>query len=407
MTNKRRFLITYLIYIIVILSVTSCENENLDATFDQIILSNQDKVLVDASNNFGFDLLKLSKSFKSNENIIISPFELSSDMNLLLNGSTGYTYEFINSYLNPSSLSVDEINNSYKRIYEAISGLSKNEILLVNGFWFGSGYGIKQQFGNISNYFYKTHIDSIDFTITTETDQIGNWLNSELQGTFDFNDLGISAQTQSLFVNGFSCNLNLKYFFQDSFSGTYYLSETDTLNLPMLRVIQSFNYFSHDYFNLIEIPYSNSSFSLIILLPKQNISVNYILSLLNSANWDNWIKNFTKTTINLTIPELNQVASIELGKYLGNSPFSFLVEESIDFYGITSNNSFKIDYLISQTNFKIQDNRIQFNKSDQSDETRKILESIEFNVNKPFLFAIKENSSNLILSAGIIENPIN
>jgi len=404
MLTKRNSLLRYIIYSVVILIVTSCEDENLDATFDQIILSNQDELLVDAANNFGFDLLKLSKSFKTSENIIISPFQLSSNLNLLLNGSTGLTYGYINSYINPSNLSVDEINNSYKRIYEAIAGLSKNEIILINGFWFKSGCGINQQFGNISNYFYKTHIDSIDFAISSDMNRIGNWLSSESQDILEFSDPGISAQTRSFLINGFNCNLDFNYFFQDSFFETFYLTETDTVSLTMLRVNQSFNYFSHDYFSLIEIPYSNSSFSLIILLPNQSISVDYILSLINSDKWDEWNRNLTKTSVNLTLPELDKLVSVELGKYLANSPFNFLVTESVDFYGITSDNYFGIDYLISETNFKIRDNRVQFDKSDYSDKTQPI---IEFNVNKPFLFAIKENSSNLILSAGIIENPFN
>lgn len=407
MLNKLRFLYKYFIYCIVILIVTSCEDENLDSTFEQIILSNQDKVLISSANNLGFDILKLSKSSKSSENFIISPFELSSSLNLLLNGSSGSTYESINSYINPSNLSVDEINNSYKRIYEAITNLSDNEIILLNGFWFDSNCGINHQFGNISSYFYKTYIDSIDFAVSSEYSQISNWLYSDSQYTLEFTDPGLNAQTQSLLINGFTCSLDFKYFFQESFSGVFYLTETDTMKLPMLRVNQSFNYFSHDYFDLIEIPYSNSSFSLLIVLPKPDITLDYVLTLINSSSWDLWIKNFTKTNIALTLPEFNQLVSIEIGNYLKNSPFSFMVSESTDFYGITSSNYFKIDYLLSQTNFKIQDNRISFVRSDKNNQNTLIADYKEFNVNKPFFFAIKENSSNLVLSTGIINNPLN
>ena len=407
MLNKLRFLYKYFIYCIVILIVTSCEDENLDSTFEQIILSNQDKVLISSANNLGFDILKLSKSSKSSENFIISPFELSSSLNLLLNGSSGSTYESINSYINPSNLSVDEINNSYKRIYEAITNLSDNEIILLNGFWFDSNCGINHQFGNISSYFYKTYIDSIDFAVSSEYSQISNWLYSDSQYTLEFTDPGLNAQTQSLLINGFTCSLDFKYFFQESFSGVFYLTETDTMKLPMLRVNQSFNYFSHDYFDLIEIPYSNSSFSLLIVLPKPDITLDNVLTLINSSSWDLWIKNFTKTNIALTLPEFNQLVSIEIGNYLKNSPFNFMVSESTDFYGITSSNYFKIDYLLSQTNFKIQDNRISFVRSDKNNQNTLIADYKEFNVNKPFFFAIKENSSNLVLSTGIINNPLN
>ena len=132
-----RFKITCLfIYIAILLVLSSCENDDMDSNFDKIILSNQDKVLVGAANNFGFDLLKLSQANKSDENIIISPLEIASNLNLLLNGSSGSTYEIINSYINPSNLLLDEINNSYRRILESIENLSDEKLIMVNGFWF-------------------------------------------------------------------------------------------------------------------------------------------------------------------------------------------------------------------------------------------------------------------------------
>ena len=167
-----------------------------------------------------------------------------------------------------------------------------------------------------------------------------------------------------------------------------------------------FKTYKHDYFTLVEIPYSNSSFSLIMLLPNEDASLNSILPLINSSIWDYWISYLKKIEIELTVPELNLSESIDMAKYLVNSPFDFLITDTYDFTGITNNENFRIDNLFSQSNFKIQDKNLSFTKSNEF-WAPKSTQSFQFQINKPFLFAIKENSSNLVLSVGIIKKPIN
>lgn len=396
-----------LIYLALVILIVSCENENLDSTYDQIILSNQDKVLIKTANNIGFDLLKLSESAKYNQNISLSPFQLTSDINLLLNGSSGSTFYLLNSIMNPSYLSVDEINNSYKRIYEAVNNLSGYHINLINGFWFNDNLGINNQFKNIGNYFYKTHIDSIDYSVSSEIENINYWLRNESSNMLEFNDPGFYQQSQSCLINGFICDLDLKYFFHDSFTAPFYLSNTDTINCKMLRVNQSFNYFNSNIFSLIEIPYTNSSFSLMVLLPANGYSINEILNSINAESWDSWLSNLTKKNIALAIPEIDLSISVNLSAYLANTELNILASEFDEFTGISNSQSFKIDYIFAQSTFKINDNRLLISKSEKNPSTTEVEEYIYFLVNKPFLYIIKENSSNLILSAGIIYNPLN
>ena len=402
-----RFKITCLfIYIAILLVLSSCENDDMDSNFDKIILSNQDKVLVGAANNFGFDLLKLSQANKSDENIIISPLEIASNLNLLLNGSSGSTYEIINSYINPSNLLLDEINNSYRRILESIENLSDEKLIMVNGFWFWDLIGVKSHFENISDYFYKTTVDSIDFSNSEDYNRIGEWISSNSENQLTFTNRDFSEQTQSFLINGFACNLNFKYSFKEKTTEAFRINDSDSINIPVLKVVGDFKTYKHDYFTLVEIPYSNSSFSLIMLLPNEDASLNSILPLINSSIWDYWISYLKKIEIELTVPELNLSESIDMAKYLVNSPFDFLITDTYDFTGITNNENFRIDNLFSQSNFKIQDKNLSFTKSNEF-WAPKSTQSFQFQINKPFLFAIKENSSNLVLSVGIIKKPIN
>lgn len=407
MIKRIKKTVKLLIYLVLAILIASCENEDLGSTFDQIILSNQEKVLINTTNNIGFDLLKLSESAKYSQNISLSPFQITSNINLLLNGSTGSTFYLLNSIMNPSNLSVDEINNSYKRIYEAVNNLSGYNINLINGFWFNNNMGINNQFKNIGNYFYKTRIDSIDYSVSSDFENIDYWLRNESSNMLEFNDPGFYQQSQACLINGFICNLDLKYFFHESFTAPFYLSNTDTINSKMLKVNQPFNYFNSNIFSLIEIPYTNNSFSLIVLLPANSYSINDILSSINAESWDSWLSNLTKKNIALAIPEIDLSVSVNLSPYLANTNLNLLTSESDEFTGISDSQNFKIDYIFAQSHFKINDNRLLIYKSEKNPASNQVEEYIDFLVNKPFLYAIKENSSNLILSVGIIYNPIN
>jgi serine protease inhibitor len=404
MKKRIHFLLSVIVFSAVIITLTTCNDSDLDSNFDQIILSNQDEVLIKSANNLGFDLIKISQFSKPDDNILISPLELASNLNLLLNGSAGNTFDYINSYINPSNLSINEINNSYKRILEAVQNLSDDKFFMLNGFWFKNGSGVDSHFKNISSYFYKTYIDSINFTNSSDFDRISNWVNSNSRTEFSFSSVNMDSQTQSILINIFESNLKFKYLFKSRTTGSFYISDNDSVAVPMLNVSASYKLFSNNYFSLIEIPYTNSSFSLLILLPNQNMSLQTILPLINSANWDLWIKSFTKTTVNLSLPEMNLSECLELGKYIRNSSFDFLLSESVDYSLVAANRDFDINYLFSYSKFNIRDNDLSISKT-KINATEVSIESTNFQVNKPFLFAIKENSSNLVLLSGIIKKP--
>lgn len=399
--NTHKNTIVVFAYLFVILLVTSCNLDDLDSSYDQIILSNQDKALVESANNLGFDLLKLSILSKSDEKILISPLQLSSNINLLLNGTAGSTFESINSYINPTNISVNEINNSYKRIFESVRNLSDNKIILLNSFWFKTNSGVKSHFSNVSEFFYKTQIDSVDFNVYSDDNKINDWVKVNSEERLSFENHDISSETNSLILNAFLMELSFKYHFNEKMIEPFWISSNDTIMIPMLKVSASFNNCSNLYFSLIEIPYNNESFSLMILLPNQGVELRSIIAVLNSENWNNWINSCTKSNISLSLPEVNITQTIDLTEYLDNSEIDFLSSVQSDFSPITSDDQFKIDHIFSVSEFEVYDELDFANAKFFNNE----LYDNYFQVNRPFFFAIKENSSNLVLQTGIISNP--
>lgn len=397
--KKNIFLFYLTLFLLVLIS---CDESGLDSSIDDFILSTQDKKIVDASNNFGFDIFRITQQNKSNENIFFSPFEISASLNYLLNGASGTTYDYINYYINPANYTLDIINNSYKKIIEAINIYSP-ELLFANSFWYENGIGVNEHFKNIGDFFYGYHIDSVYFQDEDDIEKISEWIYTTSNNEFSYNYEDNESKT-SMLIHTFSLNMQWRKKFDNTVKAKFKIADSDSITVDMLKVNGFYNYFSNDLFELIEIPYSDENLSLLAFHIKESSSIREVTLNLNSANWNYWINQLSKTAIDLTIPKLELQSELDINSYIENSSLSFIIDDNNGYTGI-STSDFGIDNFYTLSSFNIRpDGVVPALNSDNIDNFNSAsITPICFD--SPFLFVIKENNSNLLLLSGIINNP--
>ena len=98
--------------------------------------------------------------------------------------------------------------------------------------------------------------------------------------------------------------------------------------IDMMRTDALYNYMTGDDVSIIEMPYGNEAFSMVVLLPSENSTVDDIIADLPS-NWDGWAGQMAGYSVNLHLPkfgiefeqELND-ALITMGMVDAFNPFA-------------------------------------------------------------------------------------
>jgi serpin B len=172
-----------------------------------------------------------------------------------------------------------------------------------------------------------------------------------------------------------------------------------------------FNYTETDQLQLLELPYSGDEISMIIGLPKDDVSLSTVINDLNETAYNAWFDSMKKEEIDIYLPKFKiETPVLNLNQYLQTLGIQAAFSTSADFSGITGNK----DLLISNVLHKAY---IDVNEvgTEAAAATAVIMEltsvngggssRITFDCDHPFLFMLQHKETGTILFMGTVEHP--
>ena len=122
-------------------TIVSCDRQKDDPLPGDpvpIALTLKQKDVIDSANKFAFDLfVPIVSEKKGSENIMISPFSISSALSMVLNGAAGETFNAVRNTLRYDGKTLQEINETYLKLMKEMVPLKdaknakKNELNLL------------------------------------------------------------------------------------------------------------------------------------------------------------------------------------------------------------------------------------------------------------------------------------
>lgn len=140
--------------------ITSCEKIGTkDQSVDpgdpvNIPIEIYQKEVIDSANRFAFDLFRpILSDAGEHENIMISPFSISSALSMTLNGAAGETYEAMLKALRLENKTLQQINETYLKLMSEMVGVDERVVQeIANSVWVEKNLQVKQKFmGKIGN----------------------------------------------------------------------------------------------------------------------------------------------------------------------------------------------------------------------------------------------------------------
>jgi serpin B len=401
--------------IVILLLGYSCEKtNNIEPGPKEINLTQKGKILVDSDNLFGINLFKeVLKAEEPEENVMISPLSVSLALAMTYNGADGDTKEAMEKTLELSGFTIDEINENYKMLIDALASVDPKVLMsIANSIWYKHTFEVEQDFIDVNqNYFY-AEVSPLDFNDPDAVTTINNWVadktNDKITEILDY----IPADAVMYLINAIYFKGIWKYEFDESDTEEkpFYLSNGTIKDVPMMIQEASFNYLSNDIMQAVEMPYGAGNYSMIILLPQYNKTLDDIIDQLSNENWNKWLNEFYEAEkVQIHLPKFKFEYENSLNNELINLGMEIAFDPyNADFSNINPDWQLYISRVIHKTFIEVNEEGTEAAAVTLVEICRIISEvetGIHFYVNQPFIFAIKEKYTNAIIFIGKVMEP--
>jgi serpin B len=402
------------ISILAFLTLSSCtkDNSKLQETPKMSFTLKQAKLL-QSSNQFGINLFKdLTDDLPQNENLFISPLSVYLALTMAYNGAATETATEMQNTLEFEGLTKEEINQSCQELVDIILHADPKVVMeIANSIWYRNDFSVKQDFIDINKTYFDAEVKSCDFSSPATLEAINNWVKLKTHDKIEKVLNNIPGDAVMYLINAIYFKGMWKYTFDKTKTSykPFYLNPVDTVMVPFMEQYSTLNYMENELVEAVELPYGNNGFSMVLLLPKNGKDVSDVIDNFTETNWQSWNEAMDSANIKVLMPRFKFSYDTLLNESLQTLGIKKAFTDAADFSNIND----VIDILISRVLHKsfVEVNEegteaaavtvIEFELTAYPGEQPKT-----FNANKPFIFAIKENTNHTILFAGLINKPV-
>jgi serpin B len=420
MILKSKILALSLIIFTAVLMSSSCEGKHNEIDLNnlpepiKIELRSSEIEMVRSDQSFAFNFLSYvyaEESAEENNSFMISPLSLSMALAMTMNGADGETKSVMLEALKLKGFSDEEINSYYKKLREALLSTDPStKLSIANSIWTNQNVVIKDEFVGKNRDYFNSSVESVNFSDRKTAGLINDWASKNTNGL-------IKKVIESTSSDDLMYLLNAIYFkgmWVSEFNRSnthpkpFMLENGATVNVEMMNQTEKFNYKDNELMQLVELPYGNSAFSMIVMLPKEEKKLLDVIRALNNSDyWAGLKSGLIEHEVELFLPKFKTEYSKKLNKVLTDMGMGLAFTNDAEFSGM-SDIPAKIDFVKQDTYISVDEigteaaavTTVGMVMTSMPSEPQKVV----FNANRPFIYVIQENYTGSILFMGIVNN---
>jgi len=395
----------------------SCENNDTPKPVlepKQIDVDAQTRQLIDSDNHFGLELFRtISAGQDPSANTMISPVSVSLALAMTYNGAEGDTKSAMEETLQLTGLSRQEINASYQALIEALLTVDpKVTMEIANSIWYRQEFSVEQDFLDVNQEYYDAEVSALDFNSSEAPSIINYWVSDKTNGKITKIIEQIDPLTMMYLINAIYFNGKWKFQFDEDKTSRqpFYMADGSEIQTDMMQTEATLNYMRNDLFRAVEMPYGRGNYTMVCMLPNEELKVEDVVGEMNAENWNQWMQAMDSATVQVHLPRFK----FEYEKKLNELLQAMGMEEAFDpdradFSGI---NPDRDDLHISEVKHKT------FIEVDEKGTEAAAVTSVTMGTtsadpgppvvvkfDRPFVFAIREVTTGTIVFAGKLVEP--
>jgi serpin B len=381
-----------------------------EATLDDDV-----RAVGDATNALGFDLYQALG--RDPKNLVFSPLSVETALALTSAGARGQTAEQMARVLHATSLA-----GRLKRLAEPPlpdadqPGPPASELRIADALWAQQDYHFQPPFLALAEQNYAGGLHHVNFQADSEAARrtINLWV--EKQTHDKIRDLippgAIDPRTTRMVLT------NAVYFrapWANAFEPAntreraFHLADGSTVMAPLMYQQESFAYLRGEGFQAVQLRYAQSALAMELYLPDLVDGLPTLERLLTADRLTAWGPKFEFLEVRLTLPRFKITSNFQLGKTLATlgMPDAFDAQKA-DFSGIASQESICLSEVVHQAYVDVNERGTEAAAATGmllAASAAPLAEPRVFTADHPFLFLIRDPSSEAILFLGRVSNP--
>ena len=358
-------------------------------------------------NAFTFDLLRAVRKHSTDANVFISPLSVSMALNMTLNGAVGATADEMRTALRESGYSTADINAYSRELREALLRADpKTTIGIANSIWYRQGATVKAPFLEANRTFYDAEVQALDFFSPSATATINGWCAQKTHNKIKEIVKQVDPTTFMYLINAvyFKGAWTTRFEKKNTRSGDFRRADGSTQQVQMMRLRDTFRCASSDVCDYLEMDYGNHAFSMVIMLPKDGKTTQDVIATMDGKKWADAMQSLTLKEIRVLLPRFKAECEYPMHKYIlpdmgMKIPFNPMLA---DLSGIADVTGLYISKVIHKTFVQVDEEGTEAAGITLVGIIENSVKSSFFIVDHPFLFAIREKSTGVILFIGEI-----
>ena len=412
---KKNILLSVLILLSVTFLFMKCTKDpdgNLPIEPIDIDLTSDQVILIESGNSFAFDIFRnLAENEGGGKNIIISPLSISYALSMTLNGATGDTREAMLEALRINGITPEKINASYKDLTEALLTVDKRVIMnIANSVWTEDRISPKQSFIDILEDYYSAESKEFSITDPGAPDKINEWIEENTNGLIKEMVDKLEDNTVMLIINAiyFKGKWKLQFDEKETEEEPFYRSEGDADDVPMMKLKEDFKIYDGDGFRLAEFPYGQGNFVMDVILPDAADGVPVLLSSMTGAAFGGWLQQMTTRETDIYFPRFKYGYKKKLKEILSDMGMGVAFTGFADFSDITEEADLLINDVTHQAFIETNEEGTEAAAATIVDIglTSMPLDPAVFKADHPFIYIIRETTTNSIIFMGVLADPL-
>jgi serine protease inhibitor len=371
--------------------------------------------VVDGVNNFSFALLQQANNNAAGKNVVLSPFSAYSVFALLYPGASGDNKKQLQKVFQfPASLQdVKILNNSLE-----INSDSGNGLWLANSAWKNYDIALSPNYEQTIAKYFTSKILTVNFAKdkgVLAANKINTWILGHTNNMIDNMLMPSDVYGNKLvLVNALYFQAAWLHAFTKHATKNqkFFVGAGRDVEVPMMTQTNYFYYLDNSAMQMLQLPYYNAFYSMLIILPKPNISLTAVISSLNAKKLSEWQQQAIPSRVHVQLPKVNLIQQANLNALLQSMGVvdAFSGDHGLAFTGL-SKTPLVISKVLQQTHLELDEQGTKaaaattIGMMTMSMGNSMLPKPIDFNVNRPYLLLLKNNKTGAIVFMAALINP--
>lgn len=385
------------------------QEEDFASTPVDVTLTDQQKNFVADNNAFTLKFLKMvNDADKSGTSFVYSPLSITYVLGMVNDASEGTTRTELQHTLGFGDGEIKEVNGFCKSLIDGLPKVDTSvQIHIANAIYVNKNYTLKKQFQQDMKGYYGAHAESLDFSSPKTLDRINGWCNSKTNGLIPRILNKVNPEAESYLLNAIYFKAAWTNPFKERYTETgTFTTENGPEKMPLMQQWEEYRYMKNKVFAAVDLPYGNKKWNMTVLLPEKGKSVSDVIDYL-AKEGTSFLSHMTHRNIDLKMPRFETESTTEdLIGTLEKMGIIRAFDNSQAEIRNMCNRDVYISYMLQKARIKVDENgseaaavtEVEVFCLSASDEEP--VPPIIFHANRPFVYLIREASSDVILFVG-------